>query len=81
MKPEWHVEPIDSCYEYTVKDAIRNKKYIKASISKDDIGNLLHVLLFLNDDYGLEGMMDIGLTDEKTIFEVSDELNELIVNT
>lgn len=85
MKPEWHIEhTTDGCYQYGVKDAIENKKYIKVSISKDDIGNLLqgkHIaLLFLNDGYELEGMIDIELTDGKTVFEVPEELNELIIN-
>lgn len=84
MKPEWHIEhKTEGCYLYGVKEAKENKKYIKASISKDDIGNLLQgkniTLLFLNDEYEDVGMLDIELTDGETYFEVSEELNELIV--
>ena len=85
MRPEWHIEhETDACYQYGVIEAKEKGKYIKASISLEDIGHLLqgkHVaLLFLNDDYGQEGMIDIGLSDEKTVFEVSEELNEMIIN-
>lgn len=86
MKPEWHIEhTTDSCYHAVVEGAKENKKYINASVSKEDIGHLLqgkHItLLFLNDDYESVGMIDIGLTDGETVFAVSKELNELIINT
>ena len=86
MKPEWHIQSEeDKSYQYSVLIAEENKKYIKASLSIDDIGHLLqgkHItLLFLNDGYEMEGMMDIGLTDYHTDFKVSDDLNELIINT
>ena len=84
VKPEWHIEyETEGCYQYDVKDAKEKKKYIKASISKECIGHLLqgkHItLLFLNGGCELEGMIDIELTDSGTKFEVSKELNELIV--
>ena len=84
MKPEWHIEhKEDECYQVGVKEAKDGGKYIKAAISKDDIGYLLqgkHIaLLFLNDDYEQVGMLDIGLSDSNTEFNVSEELNELII--
>lgn len=86
MKPAWHIEhKTEGCYLSNVKNAQENKKYIRASISKEDIGKLLqdtHItLLFLNDAYGLEGMLDIGLSDDKTVFDVSEQLNHMIINT
>lgn len=85
MKPEWHIEyEKEGCYRAGIREAIENKKYIRASISKEDIGRLLqgyHITLaFLNDGYEQEGMIDIGLSGGKTEFEVSEELNGLIIN-
>jgi ribosomal protein S27AE len=84
MKPEWHISCIeDGCYQAGVKEAKEDGMYIKGSISKDDIGHLLqgkHItLLFLNDDYEQEARLDIGLTNEKTNFSVSNKLNDLII--
>ena len=83
MKPEWHTEGEDGCYLSSVEKAKRNNKYIAASISKEDIGNLLqgkHItLLFLNDDYGMEGMLDIKLSEGNTEFDVSEKLNDMII--
>ena len=83
MKPEWHIEGKDGCYESSVKEAKNKGKYIRASISKEDIGKLLqgkHVtLLFLNDEYREEGMLDIEFSEGNTTFEVSDELNNMII--
>lgn len=84
MKPEWHISCVeDGCYKAGVKDAKESGMYIKSSISKDDIGHLLqgkHItLLFLNDNYEQEARLDIGLTDEKTKFSVSNKLNDLII--
>lgn len=86
MKPEWHIEhKTDRCYLSSVKKAKEHKKYIKASISKETIGYLLQgrqiVLLFFNDDYEVEGMLDIELSDGKTVFDVSEELSKLIATT
>lgn len=85
MKPEWHIGyTTDGCYHAEVEQAKENKKYIKVSVSKKDIGNLLQgkhiVLLFLNDGYEDVGMIDIELTDGETVFEIPEELNELIIN-
>ena len=84
MKPEWHISCTeDGCYKAGVKEAKESGMYIKGSISKDDIGHLLqgkHItLLFLNDDYEQEARLDIGLTNEKTNFSVSNKLNDLII--
>ena len=84
MKPEWHISCVeDGCYKAGVKEAKEDGMYIKGSISKDDVGHLLqgkHItLLFLNDDYEQEARLDIGLTDEKTNFSVSNKLNDLII--
>ena len=84
MKPEWHIAyEKDGCYKAGVKEAKQKGMYIRASISKEDIGHLLQgkhvVLLFLNDGYEQDGMLDISLTDGNTEFDVSTELNELIV--
>lgn len=86
MRPEWHIEyKTDENYLWNIKNAKEHGKYIKASISKETIGYLLQgrqiVLLFLNDDYEVNGMLDIELSDEKTVFEVSEELNQMIVST
>ena len=83
MKPEWHITYSDEgCYLADVKEAKEKGRYIKASISIEEIGHLLqgkHItLLFLNDGYEEEGMLDIELTEGSTKFEVSDELNKLI---
>lgn len=83
---DWHIEyETEGCYQYNVKDAKEKKKYIKASISKECIGHLLqgkHIaLLFLDGGCELEGMIDIELSNGKTTFEVSEELNEIIINT
>lgn len=80
----WHILYVDDeSYKRDVKNAKKNGKYIKGLISKNDIGHLLqgkHIgLLFLNDEYGEEGFLDIGLTDNKTSFSVSNKLNELII--
>lgn len=85
MKPEWHIRhEKEGCYRASVKEAIKTRKYIRVSISKEDIGHLLQEknisLLFLNDDYEQVGMIDIGLSGGKTEFEVTEELNELIIN-
>lgn len=77
---EWHVQyKEDGCYQAGVKEAIESKKYIRVSISKEDIGHLLQgkhlTLLFLNDEYEQEGLLDIELTDGNTEFEVSEKLN------
>ena len=84
MKPEWHIEhESEGCYQAGVNEAKDKGKYIKASISKEDIGCLLqekHItLLFLNDDYEQEGMLDIVLSNKKTTFDVSEKLNEIII--
>ena len=84
MKQEWHIEHTsDGCYQFGVEDAKNKGKYIRASISKECIGHLLqgkHIaLLFLNDEYEQVGMIDIELSDYNTNFEVSEELNELII--
>ena len=84
MKPEWHIEwTEDGCYKAGIKEAKESGKYIKGSISKEEIGHLLqgkHItLLFLNDGYEQEGMLDIELVDGNTNFEVSDKLNNLII--
>lgn len=84
MKPEWHIEwAEDGCYKAGVKEAKENGKYIKGLISKEDIGHLLQekhiVLLFLNDDYRQKAMLDIELTDNTTVFSVSNKLNNLII--
>lgn len=85
MKPEWHIDyKTEECYLSEVDSAMKKNKYIKVSLSKECIGHLLQgkqvSLLFLNDDYELEGMLDIGLSDEENEFNVSNELNELIIN-
>lgn len=84
MKPEWHISYTeDGCYKAGIKEAKESGKYIKGSISVEDVGHLLqgrHItLLFLNDDYEQEARLDIGLTDEKTNFSVSNKLNDLII--
>ena len=84
MKPEWHISCTeDGCYKAGVKEAKESGMYIKGSISIEDIGHLLqgrHItLLFLNDDYEQEARLDIGLTNEKTNFSVSNKLNDLII--
>lgn len=84
MKPEWHISCTeDGCYKAGVKEAKESGMYIKGSISVEDVGHLLqgrHItLLFLNDDYEQEARLDIGLTDEKTNFSVSNKLNDLII--
>jgi hypothetical protein len=83
MKPEWHINcSEEGCYLAGVKDAKGKGRYIRASISKKDLGHLLqgkHItLLFLNDGYEQEAMLDIELSEGKTVFEVSDILNELV---
>lgn len=84
MKPEWHIMHVDDgSYKMDVKDAKENGKYIKGLISKNDVGHLLqgkHIgLLFLNEDYEEEGLLDIGLTDDETNFSISNKLNDLII--
>ena len=84
MKPEWHISCTeDGCYKAGVKEAKESEMYIKGSISIEDIAHLLqgrHItLLFLNDDYEQEARLDIGLTNEKTNFSVSNKLNDLII--
>ena len=84
MKPEWHISCTeDGCYKAGVKEAKESGMYIKGSISIEDIGHLLqgrHItLLFLNDDYEQEARLDIGLTNEKTNFSISNKLNDLII--
>lgn len=83
MKPEHHIEYVtDGCYTSSVKTAKDKEMHIECLLSKEDIGNLLQGkvanLLFLNNDYELEGMIDIKLSDGKTTFNVSDKLNNLI---
>lgn len=83
MKPEWHINASEEgCYLAGVKEAKEKGRYIRASISREDIGHLLqgkHItLLFLNDEYEEDGMLDIELIEGSTKFEVSDKLNKLI---
>lgn len=83
-RPEWHIEERrECCYLSKVKQAKNDGRYIKVSISSEDIGRLLqdkHItLLFLNNDYEQKGMIDIELSDKGTSFDVSRELNELIM--
>lgn len=85
MKPEWHIEwKSDGCYQFSVNAAQKNGRYIKASLSKEYLGYLLqgaHVcLLFLNNNYELQGVLDIELTDDDTNFAVSDKLNNYMQN-
>lgn len=84
MKPEHRIKQEEErSYQFDVMQAKENKKYIKAAISIEDIGKLLQgrhaVLLFLNDEYDMEGMLDIYMSDDKTQFVVSEELNEMII--
>ncbi len=85
-KPEYYVNHIEEgVYISTVNNSIEKNTYIKCSISKEDIGNLLQgksvSLVFLNDDYESTGMIDIVLSDGKTNFDVSDGINEMINKT
>ena len=84
MKPEYHVEhKTEALYRWNANDLKEAKRYMKVSISQEDIGNLLqgkHIILnFLNDGYELKGMLDICLSDDVTVFEVPERLNEFII--
>ena len=86
MKPENHIaHESDGCYWAEVETALANNRYIGVKVSKRDIGHLLQgkhiILLFLNDDYEDKGMVDIKLSDDETVFEVSEELNQMMINT
>lgn len=83
MKPEYHVEDItEELYISSIEEARKSETHIECKLSKEDIGNLLQgkaiELLFLNDNYELEGMIDIKLSDTKTEFNISDKLNNMI---
>lgn len=85
MKPEWHMSPVEDCFEFSVEDAKSKKKYMNIAISKDNIGSLLqgkHLeISFLNDDYDLAGMIDVHLSKSETKFKVSKEVNDLMISS
>ena len=71
-------------YQHHVLDAQINRKYIKLSLSLDDIGCLLqekHLIFPFHNNIGvIEGVIDIEMADLDSKFEVSEELNSLIGN-
>lgn len=85
MKPECHVSSTEEeCYLSSVEVTKAKGTHIECQLSKEDIGNLLQgkaiELLFLNSDCALEGMIDIKLSDTETNLNVSDKLNNMILD-
>jgi len=83
MAPECHVKnTADDGYKSPVRKAKDDGTYIECALSKDDIGNLLQgksiVISFMNEEYGLAGMIDIMLSAGKTEISVSEKLNNTI---
>ena len=58
-------------------------KESKRSISKEDLGCLLqgkHLeILFPGDELDGRGMIDIGLSDKETKFEINDAVNKFMI--
>lgn len=83
-KPEYNIKnPDDGSFMADVEVAQESKRYINISISKEDLGCLLqgkHLeILFPGDELDGRGMIDIGLSDKETKFEISDEVNKFMI--
>ena len=83
MKPEYHIEHItEKCYKSAVEYAKNKGTHIECLLSKEDIGHLIQdkavTLYFLNDDYDMTGMLDIKLSDDKTEFNISNKVNNML---
>ena len=83
-KPEYNIKnPNDGSFMADVVVAQESKRYINISISKVDLGCLLqgkHLeILFPGDELDGRGMIDIGLSDKETKFEINDAVNKFMI--
>ena len=66
-----------------IQVAKESNKYVNISISKVNLGCLVqgkHLeILFPGDELDGRGMIDIGLSDKETKFEINDAINKFMI--
>ena len=83
-KPEYNIKNSnDGSFMANVEVEQESKRYVNISISKEDLGCLLqgkHLeILFPGDELDGRGMIDIGLSDKETKFEINDAVNKFMI--
>ena len=69
--------------EYNIKNSNDGSFMANVEVAKEDLGCLLqgkHLeILFPGDELDGRGMIDIGLSDKETKFEINDAVNKFMI--